>query len=413
MTSKPPSLRPGFPRGLEVLLIESDAAALKDAKNKLQELSYSVTSCEECSLAVGLLKAGRGFDVILAEARIMDSTGTAQRQLLAAAANLPLILTTEDATSTDNVWKGIELGAAEVLVKPLSSLKLQNIWQHVVRKLMTGHGAKALAALTLNSADSKEKAGIAAVIAPSSPITPLSVGSAGGSATINSDSLLSGDKSGRACDYEASTSVGVPDCADSARSTLPHTARAMRTALRKPCSNTAMLPALTPVDSISRVLQQPLDAMSLSRHTPSTSLTTHASSQHPQGLGLPQQQQQALALPHPQNLLPGLLPHQTPHPVPGCAWGTPLPLAQGLQPPVRPAAGGFSGPGRCTMPAAARHACGSSAVASGTVLGSMQVPLVFPDGGKLEGQRPSPIGLTLRKSASLLDLINMHTTACA
>lgn len=69
----------------------------------------------------------------------MDSTGTAQRQLLAAAANLPLILTTEDATSTDDVWKGIELGAAEVLVKPLSSLKLQNIWQHVVRKVSRAH----------------------------------------------------------------------------------------------------------------------------------------------------------------------------------------------------------------------------------------------------------------------------------
>ena len=32
------------------------------------------------------------------------------------------------------VMHGIELGAVDVLEKPLSSLKLRNIWQHVVRK---------------------------------------------------------------------------------------------------------------------------------------------------------------------------------------------------------------------------------------------------------------------------------------
>ena len=39
------------------------------------------------------------------------------------------------------VMHGIELGAVDVLEKPLSSLKLRNIWQHVVRKAsaLQGH----------------------------------------------------------------------------------------------------------------------------------------------------------------------------------------------------------------------------------------------------------------------------------
>ena len=37
--------------------------------------------------------------------------------------------------SANEVWKSIELGAVEYVEKPLSQLKLRNIWQHVVRKV--------------------------------------------------------------------------------------------------------------------------------------------------------------------------------------------------------------------------------------------------------------------------------------
>ena len=82
----------------------------------------------------------------------------------------------------------------------------------------------------------------------------------------------------------------------------------------------------------------------------------------------------AAQLPSPMQWTPGLLPHHTPHPVAGCAWGTPLAVAQGVRP-----AGGLQGfpqgtgaagngvawssaapqlhhAGRCVMPAAARQA---------------------------------------------------------
>ena len=46
--------------------------------------------------------------------------------------------------SISDVWRGIELGAADVLEKPLSLLKLRNIWQHVVRKVRVGKRAPPL-----------------------------------------------------------------------------------------------------------------------------------------------------------------------------------------------------------------------------------------------------------------------------
>lgn len=47
---------------------------------------------------------------------------------------LPLVLMSEGGSATE-VLKSIELGAVEYIEKPLSLLKLRNIWQHVVRKV--------------------------------------------------------------------------------------------------------------------------------------------------------------------------------------------------------------------------------------------------------------------------------------
>ena len=55
--------------------------------------------------------------------------------LLEAAGGLPLVLMSTQGSNTEVVWRGIEVGAADVLEKPLSLLKLRNIWQHVVRKV--------------------------------------------------------------------------------------------------------------------------------------------------------------------------------------------------------------------------------------------------------------------------------------
>ena len=71
--------------------------------------------------------------------------------LLEAAGRLPLVLVSTPGTTPECVWRGIEVGAAEVLEKPLSQLKLQNIWQHVVRKVC--HSPKCPCALEFVRSD--------------------------------------------------------------------------------------------------------------------------------------------------------------------------------------------------------------------------------------------------------------------
>lgn len=61
-----------------------------------------------------------------------------------AMSGLPLVLMSEGG-SANEVWKSIELGAVEYLEKPLSQLKLRNIWQHVVRKVRQSCSLQTLA----------------------------------------------------------------------------------------------------------------------------------------------------------------------------------------------------------------------------------------------------------------------------
>ena len=61
-------------------------------------------------------------------------------ELQAAALHVPLILLSDAADSPQRVWQGLDLGAAEVLERPVSQSKLRNIWQHVVRKVKFAYG---------------------------------------------------------------------------------------------------------------------------------------------------------------------------------------------------------------------------------------------------------------------------------
>ena len=69
------------------------------------------------------------------QAKALAKDATDGGTLRQSAHHLPLVLMSEKGSSTDDVWRGIEVGAADVLEKPLSLLKLRNIWQHVVRKV--------------------------------------------------------------------------------------------------------------------------------------------------------------------------------------------------------------------------------------------------------------------------------------
>ena len=58
-----------------------------------------------------------------------------EQDLQAAASHVPLILLSDKPDSPQHVWQGLDVGAAEVLERPVASSKLRNLWQHVVRRV--------------------------------------------------------------------------------------------------------------------------------------------------------------------------------------------------------------------------------------------------------------------------------------
>ncbi|KAF8066265.1 ARR14 [Scenedesmus sp. PABB004] len=130
------SKRPGFPSGLRVLLVDGDSAARSAAEAQLEQCSYSVTPCASTADALSrLTELPGGFDVVLADKALLGCKTRNGQQLLDAAKGLPVILMAADPSPAD-IMAGIEAGAVDFLAKPLAPLKLANIWQHTVRKLM-------------------------------------------------------------------------------------------------------------------------------------------------------------------------------------------------------------------------------------------------------------------------------------
>lgn len=146
------NLPAGFPKGLHVLVVdEEDNLPGIEAQLRQPELQYNVTCACNAMEALELLRyAGNGrggrhnyksslanctYDIILADARLVameDSTGKA---FVDACEELPVVLMAELGSPKD-VMRSVQLGAVDFLDKPLSMLKLKTIWQHAVRKMM-------------------------------------------------------------------------------------------------------------------------------------------------------------------------------------------------------------------------------------------------------------------------------------
>lgn len=68
------------------------------------------------------------------QARIVAVDETSGRAFIDSLEDTPVILMSEGSTTGD-VLRAVKLGAVDWLDKPLSVLKLKNIWQHSVRKV--------------------------------------------------------------------------------------------------------------------------------------------------------------------------------------------------------------------------------------------------------------------------------------
>lgn len=99
---------------------------------------------EECSYQVfrfkSLLEAGDflggDFDIVLADIGLLRSQACGSELSLAALKKAPLLLKGPRPTP-DDVLFGLKMGSVDFLETPVSPLKLKNIWQHTVRRMMS------------------------------------------------------------------------------------------------------------------------------------------------------------------------------------------------------------------------------------------------------------------------------------
>lgn len=136
------STRPRFPSGLKVLLLESDSRTQAALVSQLQQLDYCVTTCSHTSEAVNLLQNERSqvdpFDVLLADITTLGNPSELEAIALLESVSKTSLVLMGNTCSPDQVLTGINFGAVDFLDKPVSMLKLKNIWQHTVRRMMVG-----------------------------------------------------------------------------------------------------------------------------------------------------------------------------------------------------------------------------------------------------------------------------------
>eukprot|EP00198_Chlamydomonas_reinhardtii_P004407 XP_001693743.1 predicted protein [Chlamydomonas reinhardtii] len=155
--------RPNFPSDLSVLLLDPDFKARQEVEAQLKENNYAVTPCS-CSFeaAAHLQDADKHFDLLLADVRCMQQQSAEHKAVVQAAKSIPLVLMSESGAPNE-VMLGIKLGAVDFLEKPLSPLKLKNIWQHLVRRMLSASAKaeKKAAAHTVREAANNNAAGSA------------------------------------------------------------------------------------------------------------------------------------------------------------------------------------------------------------------------------------------------------------
>ena len=131
--------RPGFPRGLCVLLVDNDSKALAEAQQQLKDCSYCIIPCGSESEAAALLGAADAdtVDLVLADIScLLLSTATAANlDVIAAGKSVPLVVMASDGTTEDNAATIQQLGAVDLLQKPLCMIKLRNLWRHTALRL--------------------------------------------------------------------------------------------------------------------------------------------------------------------------------------------------------------------------------------------------------------------------------------
>jgi len=377
----------------------------------------SATDALSCSRVSGL----SSFDIVLAEARIVAADDVTGKAFVDAFEDVPVVLMAESG-ETEDVMRSVKLGAVDFLDKPLSMLKLKNIWQHCVRIMMKKSTLYDSNVLRPSFSDpdmlargmwGEQQQQSMSTCLPSSMTAPMGYG---GFPQVPSTSchvslgapVHSKNVEGMVFPNKSSVdSPGTPSASDGDLADSISAVSAPRQS----------------VDSLHRV-QPVIDGHGVhGGQTATSEPLTNDTAEDLQQDGWTQQKKKRKSLssdPAAGNLigrpplackpssygpmLPAPPPSQWPALEPGCAWGTPVGGSippPPMQPLLRPA--GYTNPVKCQkllVKPSANLCQGQGGLPSG-----IECDIHSGEFFK-KAKSGGPLGLKLRKSDSLLDLIN-------
>ncbi|GJY75230.1 CheY-like superfamily protein [Tanacetum coccineum] len=123
-----------FPAGLRVLVVDDDPIWLMILERMLKKCNYEATVCNRAETGLSLLRENKnGYDIVLSDVHMPDMDGFKLLEHIGLEMDLPVIMMSAD-DGCEVVMKGVTHGACDYLIKPIRIERLQNIWQHVVRK---------------------------------------------------------------------------------------------------------------------------------------------------------------------------------------------------------------------------------------------------------------------------------------
>ncbi|CAJ2642296.1 unnamed protein product [Trifolium pratense] len=124
-----------FSTKIRVLMIDHDINLLNAFEKICFQFHYSVKTCSKASDALNLLMEKKNsFDLVLIEAKMPDMNSYEFLQHVTQHINIPVIMMCADNTRSA-VKKAIDDGACDYWIKPLTENLIQNMWQHVARKI--------------------------------------------------------------------------------------------------------------------------------------------------------------------------------------------------------------------------------------------------------------------------------------
>ncbi|CAM0905216.1 unnamed protein product [Alopecurus aequalis] len=124
-----------FPVGMRVLAIVNNPICLKVLEVVQRFWKYQPTMVMDASTALNMLREGgdEDFDLVITDVHMPVMDGFELLGSISPEMDLPVIMISMN-EDKETMLKAIYNGACDILVKPVRTKELKNIWQHVVRK---------------------------------------------------------------------------------------------------------------------------------------------------------------------------------------------------------------------------------------------------------------------------------------